>query len=63
MRSGELCGRNATDGAVWSDLVVAASPSSNLLFRLGERLKPLLVEAFIAEEEKGTGLGMDPRYT
>jgi hypothetical protein len=49
MLGGELRGWDTTDAAVRPDLVVVASPSSNLLTRLRERFEPLLVQTFVAE--------------
>ena len=49
MQGGELCRRYPTDGAVRAHLVVVASPASELLSSLVQRLEPLLVQALITE--------------
>ena len=49
MQGGELGRRHTTDGAVRAHLVVVASPASDLLSSLVQRLEPLLVQALVAE--------------
>ena len=47
--SGELCGRDAADRAVRSDLVVVTTPARDLLACLGQSLEPLFVQALVTE--------------
>ena len=49
MRLGETCWRDAPDAAVWSDFVVIAPPLGDCNPRLVQALKPVLIEALIAE--------------
>lgn len=46
---GKSSRRDATDAAVWSDLVVVAPPVRNGLPGLLKRLEPVFVQALVAE--------------